>query len=283
MIRIRGLTKRYGPLTVLDDVSLDVAPGTSMALWGHNGAGKTTIIRSILGLARYDGTVEVAGFDATNEGIDARRQIGHVPQDLSFHEHLSVAEIVDFSRELTGTAVTRARDVLHMVDLEEEVAKKVGALSGGMRQRLAIGLALLSDPPLLLLDEPTSNLDAESREKAIHLLQGLRAEKTILLTTHHAGEVGLLADTVTHLENGKIVFTGSPAELDERGHMATWLHLTIAPDAIPRAIDLLHHGAIDARRNGTGLLIEGSARAKGAALGILTAAGITIDDVEVWR
>jgi ABC-type multidrug transport system ATPase subunit len=201
--------------------------------------------------------------------VAARSLIGHVPQELTFHEHLTVAEIVDFSRSLRGIEATRAMEALELVGLDGELDKQTGALSGGMRQRLAIAIALLPDPPVLLLDEPTSNLDAHAREQMVHLLQSLRERCTMLLTTHHAGEVGLLADDVVYLEEGEVKFTCAPSELD-------------APH-IAAALDVLAASGIAARRNGTGVIVEADGPDRGRALGAVIGAGIDIEDVEVWR
>ncbi|UCG40153.1 MAG: ABC transporter ATP-binding protein [Acidimicrobiia bacterium] len=283
MIRLQGLTKYYGANAALRDVDLDVAEGTSVALWGHNGAGKTTVIRALLGLVRYEGTATVDGHDCTSDGVSVRSLIGHVPQELTFHEHLTVAETVDFSRSLRQVDATRAMEVLEVVGLHEELKKPTGALSGGMRQRLAIALALLADPPVLLLDEPTSNLDAHAREQMVHLLQSLRERCTLLLTTHHAGEVGLLADEVVYLEDGEVRFTCAPSELDARVGVPSRLHLTLDTAFVDPALAALTSSGIAARRNGTGVIVEAHGAARGRALSVVIGAGIDIDDVEVWR
>lgn len=284
MISISQLSKRYGTQLVLDDVSIEVAPGDAVALWGHNGAGKTTIVRSILGLIHYDGTITVGGNDAATDGIAARHLIGHVPQELSFHDELTVAETMEFSCALKGVAVSRAKEVLAQVGLKAELGKRVGALSGGMKQRLAIGLALLSDPPILLLDEPTSNLDAATREQMVHVLQDLKsANRTLVLTSHNLGEVGLLADRVITLEHGKAVLECSPGELDVKLGISTWLHVTVDPSLIDKALESVAGIGMKARSNGTGILIETLAQEKGRALAALTRAGIDVRDFEVWR
>lgn len=284
MISISQLSKRYGTQLVLDEVSLEIAPGDAVALWGHNGAGKTTIVRSILGLIHYDGTITVGGHDAATDGIATRHLIGHVPQELSFHDELTVAETMEFSCALKGVTVSRAKEVLAQVGLEAELGKRVGALSGGMKQRLAIGLALLSNPPILLLDEPTSNLDAATREQMVHVLQDLKSEsRTLVLTSHNLGEVGLLADRVITLEHGRVVLECSPGELDVKLGISTWLHVTVEPSLIDKALEAVVGIGMKARSNGTGILVEALAQEKGRALAALTRAGIDVRDFEVWR
>ncbi len=284
MISITNLTKRYGSQLALDDVSIEIPAGDAIALWGHNGAGKTTIVRSILGLIHYQGGITVGGHDAFSEGIAVRHLIGHVPQELSFHDELTVAETMEFSCALKGVSGARAREVLAQVGLEGELGKRVGALSGGMKQRLAIGLALLANPPVLLLDEPTSNLDAATREQMVHVLQDLKSEqRTLVLTSHNLGEVGLLADRVITLEHGRVVLECSPGELDAKLGISTWLHVTVKQDEISRAIEAILGIGMKARSNGTGILVEAPAQEKAKALAVLAAAGVDVQDFEVWR
>lgn len=284
MITATSLTKRYGRQLALDDVSIEIPEGDAVALWGHNGAGKTTVVRAILGLIHYEGVVTVGGHDAADDGVAARRLIGHVPQELSFHDELTVAETMEFSCALKGVGAARAHDVLGQVGLDRELGKRVGALSGGMKQRLAIGLALLSNPPVLLLDEPTSNLDAATREQMVHVLQGLKAEnRTLVLTSHNLGEVGLLADRVITLEHGKVVLECSPGELDAKLGISAWLHVTLDPTRIDDAVAAVVGIGMTARSNGTGILVETLAKDKGRALTAITEAGITVRDFEVWR
>lgn len=283
MIELHGLTKRYGGTTVLHDVDLEVPEGSSVALWGHNGAGKTTIVKALLGLIRFEGMATIDGHDCTTDGVAVRSLVGHVPQELSFHEHLTVAETLAFSGALRGVQPERLEEITDLVHLTDEHSKPTGALSGGMRQRLAIAIALLADPPVLLLDEPTSNLDARSREQMVGLLQDLRSRSTILLTTHHAGEVGLLADEVVYLEGGRVRFSCPPSELDRRVGVPSRLHLTLSPDGIEPALGALADRGIAARRNGTGVIVEAHGEGRGLALGAVIGAGIPVKDVEVWR
>ena len=284
MITIDRLTKRYGDAVVVDDFSLTIPAGESVALWGPNGAGKTTVVRSILGLVGYEGTITVAGFDAREEGKAARRLMGYVPQELSFYDDMTVTEILDFAASLRRIGTDRVDEVIEVVDLGRHASKRVRELSGGLKQRLGLASALLPDPPVLLLDEPTSNLDAASREAAVALLHDLRdGERVMIVTSHHVEEVGMLVDRVVAMEEGRITVECSPAELAERLGLRAWLHVVLDDAPVDAAVDALADRGFDARANSYGVLVEVSAQGKGRALEALREAGIAIRDLEVWR
>jgi ABC-type multidrug transport system ATPase subunit len=284
MIELKGLTKRYGELTVLDDVSLTVADGEAVALWGPNGAGKTTIVRSILGLISYEGTVEVDGIDARRRPKAARHLIGHVPQELSFYDDLSLIDTLDFVANLRGIPLERADENLELVQLGDHRDKRVRELSGGMKQRLGIAAALLGDPPVLLLDEPTASLDVTSRERMVEVIEGLRTpQRSIVLTSHDLGEVGMLVDRVIALADGRIQQECAPSELAERLGIRSWLHLILDHDSAEKALVLLEEDGFAAHANGSGLLVEVSAQRKAEALSTLRDGGVDVRDFEVWR
>ncbi len=233
MITVRNLTKtspRPGrswwsdeTITAVNDLSFELAEGGALALWGVNGAGKTTVLKCLLGLLRCQGELRLNGFDLAKDGRAARHYLGYVPQELSFHNDLSVAESCRFYAKLKNVSLDRIPVVLGQVGLTAQERKAVGALSGGMKQRLALALALLGDPPVLLLDEPTSNLDAATRDEFVALLNDLRrGGKTLLFTSHHREEVEALAEHVLVLQDGRIVAQGAPAEvLDGRTAIVT--------------------------------------------------------------
>ena len=284
MIRIDRLTKRYGATTVVDDLSAEVARGESIALWGPNGAGKTTVVRCILGLVAYGGTIEVLGRDARAEGKSVRASIGYVPQELSFYDDMTVIETLDFSATLRHIGPDRVDEVLEQVDLGDHLDKRVRELSGGLKQRLGLATALLPDPPILLLDEPTSNLDAAAREAAVALLDKLREQgRLLVVTSHHLEEVGMLVDRVLAMDAGKVTIECSPAELADRLGLRAWLHLVVPAGRLPDAVDVLQNAGFDAHQNAYGVLVEVSAQEKGRAIAVLQEAGVGIEDLEVWR
>lgn len=284
MITIKNLTKRYGDLAVVSDFHLEVGQGESVALWGPNGAGKTTVIRCLLGLVSYEGEIVVSGLDARARGKAVRSLIGYVPQELSFYDEMVVQDLLDYSAALRGIDTNRVDEVTEQIGLEDHNAKLVRELSGGLKQRLGLATALISDPPILLLDEPTSNLDAKARDAAIRLLEDLRHDgRTLLVTSHHIEEVGMLVDRVAAMEAGRKVIECAPYDLADELGIRAWLHVITDAAHAAMAADALVRAGFDARQNSKGVLVEVSAQQKGAAVAVLHAAGVDIEDLEVWR
>lgn len=204
-IAVRNLSKRYGKTEALHDLSFTAVPGEILALWGANGAGKTTLLKAILGLIRFEGEIAVNGHDAARAGKAARRDIGYVPQEAVFYDW-GVLATMQFYARLKKAPPERIPFLLRRLGLEPHAHKAVAALSGGLKQRLALAIALLADPPLLLLDEPTASLDTVTQQDYLTLLTTLRAEgKTILFASHRLEEVEALADRALLLENGRLV------------------------------------------------------------------------------
>jgi heme ABC exporter ATP-binding subunit CcmA len=185
MIRIEGLTKDYGATRVLAGVDLELEAGEVLLLLGTNGAGKSTLFRCLLGLVDYEGSVRVDGLDPLEEGRAVRQRIGYMPQSAGLHGDLTVVETLDFYSDLRTVPRDEGHRLLQEVGLEEASDVRVDELSGGMRQRLAFAVALLGDPPVLLLDEPTASLDGWSRELLVERVRELAVRgKAVLLATH---------------------------------------------------------------------------------------------------
>lgn len=213
IISFKNVTKKFGKFKALDDVSVDIKPGESVALWGSNGAGKTTLIRCMLGVTSFSGEAIVDGLSSKKHGKEVRAKIGYVPQVMPFFD-LPVGEMVLLITRLRGVTPTEGLNLLKRFNLEHTRRKPVRSLSGGMRQKLALTLALLGDPRMLVLDEPTANLDAATQKELIGMLNELKGEgRTIIFTSHRWSEVRALADTVIHLEQGKVVEHGSVKQL----------------------------------------------------------------------
>ncbi len=217
LLRLSGVSKAYSDVRALDDVSFDVGRGTIVALLGPNGAGKTTMFGCILGVSDFTGEIAVEGVDVKRQGKEARRRIGYVPQTQALPASDTCSEALEFLAELRAVAPARARKLLVAARLDEQANTRVGHLSGGMRQRLALAAALLSDPPLLLLDEPTGNLDARSQREFHEAVAALRDEgKTIVVATHYLDRLADLADRAIVLDGGRLRFDGSMSALSAR-------------------------------------------------------------------
>ncbi len=224
MIEVEQLTKTFGRQRALDEVSFVAERGESIALWGPNGAGKTTAIRALLGVMSYEGRVRIDGLDPRRQGKQARSRIGFIPQEIPLQGDLRVTETLEVYARLRRADPARAEVLLDQLGLREHAAKRVRHLSGGLRQRLALAVALLGDPAVLLLDEPSANLDDRSRRSFLDVLRELSGDKTIVFSTHRPSEVHALADRVLVLDGGRLVAEGTPDEiLGKRGR--TPLHL----------------------------------------------------------
>lgn len=282
MISIHHLTKRFRRTTAVDDVSLHLAAGDSLALWGANGAGKTTLIRCVLGLLRFRGRVAIDRHDVRRHGKLARLLVGYVPQELAFYDDLRAADTLLFFARLKGLPPPSPDAELARVGLADHARKRVRELSGGMRQRLALAVALLGDPPVLILDEVTASLDAVGRDEFVRLLARLAGSgRTLLFASHRLDEVAALARTVAVLERGRLARTlPCAAFLREMGHAAA-LHLRIPPDARDHALLSLRAAGYEPVRNGVGLIVPVPHDQKAAPFRLLADARITIDDFDL--
>src|SRR5262245_40045258 len=211
----RGLVKRFGNVTAVDGLDLEIRPGECFGLLGPNGAGKTTTIEILEGLAKPDaGDVSVLG-EAWGRGRDRalRERIGIQLQETRFYDKYSVAETITLFRSFYRRGPT-TDEVIRRVQLEEKRDAWVVKLSGGQRQRLSVACALVNDPEVLFLDEPTTGLDPQSRRQLWDLVGAFRAGGgTLLLTTHYMDEAERLCDRVAIVDHGRVIALGTPAEL----------------------------------------------------------------------
>ncbi len=282
MISITHVTKRFGRLRAVDDVSLHIAPGESVALWGVNGAGKTTLIRCVLGLLRFSGTIRVGGRDVRADGKRARLLIGYVPQELGLYDDLRAAEALAYFARLKGLAPAAARGALDRVGLGGQDRTRVRELSGGMKQRLALAIALLGDPPVLVLDEVTASLDAVGREGFVRMLADLRGEgRTMLFASHRVEEVGSLAGRVAVLERGRLAGITDSAAFVAGMAGGSVLHLMLSASLRDEAVRRLREHGFAARLNGIGVLVGVTPDRKAGPFRVLAEARITVDDFEV--
>lgn len=283
VLSVERLTKRFGRFVALDGLAFDLAPGTALALWGSNGAGKTTAIRCILGLIRSQGgTVRVAGRELRKDPKAVRAVIGYVPQESGFQGDLSALETLRLYARLKGVGLDRVAPLLAEVGLADHGAKRVANLSGGMRKRLALAAALLNDPPLLVLDEIAANLDTEARQSFMALLARLKAQgKTILFTSHRIDEVQSLADRVIVLDRGRIRHDCRPCKLSEVLGLHCEVKLLLDSRLIEPAISLLRTGGYAAQRNGRGIWVRVEPERKAGPIHLLARHQIVIDNFEL--
>jgi lipooligosaccharide transport system ATP-binding protein len=268
-LRMRGVTKRFGPITAVDGLDLNVPAGTCVGLLGPNGAGKSTTMKMLTAQAIADeGELEVLGYRLPGESKQARAECGVVPQldnldvTLTVEQNLHVfAWLYRLGRGERGPAVERALEIANLVHRRDT---RVDELSGGMRRRLLIARALVHRPRLVLLDEPTVGLDPQVRQELWALIDGLRTEGvSILMSTHYIEEAERLADTVTIMSEGKAVVTGRPDELVAEHAGREVLEVYGPPARLAEVERTAVAGGLRTRRTGTSVAVVGIEDANG--------------------
>ncbi|HZC05282.1 MAG TPA: ABC transporter ATP-binding protein [Ktedonobacterales bacterium] len=269
-IQCVGLTKRYGAITALDNLRLDVPQGAVFGLLGPNGAGKTTLVRLLTGLARPTaGSATVAGYDIATGGVDLRKRMSVLEQQPNYYTWMKGRELLAFTGQLFGLrgAELRARvaEVLATTGLSDAANRGIGGYSGGMRQRLGLAQALMNRPEVLFLDEPASALDPAGRYEILQSIAELRGQATVFMSTHILGDVERICDHVAILNHGKLIVSATVTDLQERYARPTYeielephqaegaatleALLRAAPwaDGVARDHDILRVGARDTR------------------------------------
>jgi Cu-processing system ATP-binding protein len=257
-LAVNGLVKRYGRLTAVDQISLAVAPGEIVALLGPNGSGKTTCLRCAAGLLRPDrGTIKICGHDIDRAYRLARQSFSYLPQQASFASQLKVYEVLEYHARLRGLSLERCQLAQSEAGLEPgDLRRYVGQLSGGRRQRVSLAVACLSGAPLMLLDEPTANLDPEA---ALHFRELARqwrqAGRALLLTTHVLTDVEELADRVMVLVAGRTVAEESIGQLKARLSRCARLRVDVGRPTPEHCAVALECGAAEARLNSHAVIV----------------------------
>ena len=226
-IEVKNLTKRYGDLLAVNDLSFNVRQGEIFALLGPNGAGKTTTVEIIDTIRKpTSGKVTLFGLDVTKRKHEIVPRIGVLPQGFSSFDRITVRETIQYYSRLFSCGNTDIDGLIELVNLKDKTREQYKNLSGGLKQRLGIAIALVNDPEVLFLDEPTTGLDPRARREVWDLMLGLKEKgKTVFLTTHYMEEAEFLADTVAIISRGKIIAMGSPEALIESN--AKYLVLTL--------------------------------------------------------
>lgn len=229
MIEAHNLTKRFGPHLAVDDLSFETQPGEVVGLLGPNGAGKTTTIRMLTGfMPPTSGTAVIAGYDVQTDSLEVRRHVGYLPERVPIYPDMTVRGYVTFWAEMRGVRRPRTRvdSVLEQLQLTDRQRSLVRHLSKGMRQRLGLAQALVHDPDIVILDEPTIGIDPQQVIEVRQIVRQLGRDHTVLFSTHILSEAEQICDRVLIINQGHIVAQGAPASLrDQLQHGA---HLFVA-------------------------------------------------------
>ena len=224
MIEAHGLSKYYGPFVAVHDASFSIPQGQIVAFLGPNGAGKTTLMRMLTGfLAPSAGRAVIAGFDVRDDRIQASKRLGYLPESGPLYPDMTPLELLRFfgeAREIaTGILKRRIDQVVEICALELVLEKPIGKLSKGYKQRVGLAQALLHDPEVLIMDEPTAGLDPNQIKQFRENIQRLGRTKTVLISTHILQEVEAVADRVLLIHNGRLLFDGPRVDLEENGSL----------------------------------------------------------------
>jgi ABC-2 type transport system ATP-binding protein len=286
VVSIRGVSKRFGDLVALEEIDLEVRQNEIFALLGPNGAGKTTLISIVAGLLRAStGSVRVLGRDVSADYRFTRRAIGLVPQEINFDPFFTVEETLRIQAGYFGVRLSESRlvEILEALDLAPKRRTNSRALSGGMKRRLLIGKALVHEPRVLFLDEPTAGVDVDLRRALWRYVRTLRDRgTTVVLTTHYLEEAEELADRVGVIDRGRLLVVEDKAELLARHGRRTLRAALARPvDALPPALAAL--GARLEEGGSTVAVESGADDALGAVALALSAAGLEVRDLETTR
>ena len=233
MIEITNLTKRFGPLTAVDDVSFSVGRGEVLGFLGPNGAGKSTTMKIVTGfLAPDEGTIRIGGVDIAENPVEVKRWIGYLPEGAPLYGEMTTGGFLKFIAGIRGYRGAEARRrievVVEKVSLGSVLNKPIDTLSKGFKRRVGLAQAILHDPHILILDEPTDGLDPNQKHEVRSLIRGMSAEKVIVLSTHILEEVDAVCTRATIIAGGRIVSDGTPEQLLRRSRTHEALRLDLA-------------------------------------------------------
>ena len=284
-----GLTKRYGTLVAVDHLSLTIPPGEIFGLLGPNGAGKTTTLEMVEGLRRPDdGRVMFGEIDIIRRPMEAKLRFGIQLQTSAFFDLLTVEETLRLFQSFYKKTLT-VQDLIRRLDLEEKRSARVDGLSGGQRQRLALAVALINDPEVVFLDEPSAGLDPQARRNLWDIIAGLKAEgRTVVLTTHYMEEAEMLSDHLAIVDHGRMLDQGTPKELVQRHLPAAFIEVSTASGftediTLPALLRVERQGEtlslVTDHLEDTLVALVGWARDQGRELSGLRTRSATLEDV----
>ncbi len=285
MIEVRGVTKHFGPIHAVDGVDLDVAPGELFGLIGHNGAGKSTLFKMMLGLTPItSGSIRIAGRDiAGSDFRTVRRKVGYLPENVVLYDNLTGLETLLFFARLKHASPRDCAAALERVGLVQAAHRRVREYSKGMRQRLGFAQALLGNPQILFLDEPTNGLDPEAIREFYAILRGLRGEGvTVILTSHILAEIQERVDRLAIMASGRIQAVGTVQALRERMDLPLHIEVRAREEAMAELRSTLDALAVgDREERPDSILLKCRRDQKMGIVRALIALGTSIEDVVV--
>lgn len=250
MIETFELTKKFGEFTAVDRVSISVKAGEILGVVGPNGAGKSTLVKMLCTiLAPTSGTAAIMGLDIVKDSQKVRSIVGYLPEEPRVYDYMTAEEFLTFFADVYGNGRQRIPELLEFVGLSEHAKRKIGEYSKGMKHRISLARALIHDPPVLILDEPTMGLDpASSRDVRERVKEMRKAGKTILVCTHYMDEADFLCDKLAVINRGRIAAIGKPEELKAKVAKQRYLSVVIKEDALTKKLADEIGGEVDGRR-----------------------------------
>ena len=297
LLEVQGLTKRFGPILAVDDVSFAVSSGEVLGFLGPNGAGKSTTMRLITGfLPPTDGTAVVCGFDVTRQPIEARRRIGYLPEGAPAYGDMTPDRLLGFVadiRDLKGDGRRRRlTDVIERLELDSVLHRPIETLSKGFKRRVGLAQAILLDPAVLILDEPTDGLDPNQKHQVRELLIEMAGEKAVVISTHILEEVEAVCTRAVVISDGRLVADSKPAELQARSRYHKAVGLRVAETDTRTATDCLERLAcvnkVEVRAGVPGIAELLAVPADGGDIlapvrEAVVASGVTVQEIYVER
>ncbi len=259
-IHTQGLSRRYGEIEALVDLDLSVPYGSIFGYLGRNGAGKTTTIRLLTGLAQPTrGRAWVAGHETTNSSNYARSLFGYLPQEPGFYSWMTGKEFLSYVGQLFNLSPNEIKKhvarVIDLTGLQKAAKRRIGGYSGGMKQRLAIAQSLIGEPPVLILDEPTSSLDPAGRHELLDLIASLKGEITVFFSSHILGDIERVCDTIAVIHEGRLILVSDRKELLEE-YAVNAVLIEIDPASLP--LDEMILADLQGRQWVSGITVEGN-------------------------
>ena len=283
-ISLQAVSKHYANETVLHDINLSVQAGECIVLVGHNGAGKTTLMKLMLGLTRpSSGSVKVLGDNPVFSAATAQRKaLGYLPESIAFYEAMTGREVLTFYARLKGSSKKECEQLLQLVGLSDAANRRVGTYSKGMRQRLGLAQAMLGDPQLLFLDEPTTGLDPLLRQHFYQLIDGLHKEgSTSIISSHALNEVEARADRFVIMKKGLIVACGTLEELYQQAALPVRFNIKVTPGEASNVAERFGTGVSIGNVNNESVSLSCFSDEKMPLIRHITSLGEVVRDIQI--